>query len=57
MIQAQNVRQTARHLRELARDSDLPDYVERLTKAADELEMRAAELTLHPQESSPLLTF
>jgi hypothetical protein len=44
MTQAQNIFQLALHMRELARDTVLPSYIEILSRAADDLEMRAAEL-------------
>jgi hypothetical protein len=52
MIQAQTARQAALHLRELARDSELPGYAEMLSKAADDLEARANELAITPQARS-----
>jgi hypothetical protein len=44
MTQVQNVYQLALQMRELARDSKLPGYIEMLSRAADDLERRAAEL-------------
>jgi hypothetical protein len=44
MTEAQSVYQTAQYMRELARNSDLPGYIEMLLRAADDLEKRAAEL-------------
>jgi len=38
MTQIQVVHQTALHMRELARDSELPGYAQKLERAADELE-------------------
>ena len=38
MTQIQVVHQTALHMRELARDSELPGYAQKLDRAADELE-------------------
>ena len=38
MTQIQVVHQVALHMRELARDSELPGYVQKLERAADELE-------------------
>ena len=43
MAQAQDVQQMALHMRELARASDMPSYTEMLSRAADDLEQRAAE--------------
>jgi len=52
MIQVQNMRQTVLHLRELARDSELPGYAEMLNNEADDVEMRAIELAIMPQTRS-----
>ena len=38
------VHQTAQHMRELARDSELPGYARKLERAAEELEKLEAEL-------------
>lgn len=38
MTQLQIVHRTALHMRELARDSELPFYAQKLDRAADELE-------------------
>ena len=38
MTQIQVVHQTALHMRELARDSELPGYAQKLERAADDLE-------------------
>lgn len=38
MTQIQVVHRTALHMRELARDSELPGYAQKLERAADELE-------------------
>jgi hypothetical protein len=43
MTQAQQVRQMALHMRELASSSCFPIYIEKLSQAADDLERRAAE--------------
>jgi hypothetical protein len=44
MTQAQKVHQMALQMRELADNSCFPGYMEKLSRAADELERRAAEL-------------
>jgi len=44
MTHLQSVYQLAQQMREQARDAELPSYVEMLSRAADDLEKRAAEL-------------
>ena len=44
MTQVQIVHDTARHMRELARDSELPGYAQKLERAAEELEKLEEEL-------------
>ena len=44
MTQAQRVLDMAHHMRELARDCVLPGYMEKMSRSAEELEQRAAEL-------------
>jgi hypothetical protein len=46
MTQAQDIFQLALRLRELASDSELPGYIEKLFQAAEDLEWRALEVEL-----------
>ena len=47
MTKAQNIFQLALRMRELADDSELPGYIEKLFKAAEDLEWRAVEVEFH----------
>ena len=53
MTQIQVVHQTALHMRELARDSDLPSYAQKLDRAADELEQLERHLKAQSEPHSP----
>jgi hypothetical protein len=44
MTQAQDIFQLALRLRELASETELPDYIEKLFQAAEDLEWRAIEV-------------
>ena len=53
MTHIQVVHQTALHMRELARDSDLPSYAQKLDRAADELEQLERHLKSQSERHSP----
>ena len=53
MTDAERVHQTAVHMRELAQDSSLPDYIEKMLRTADALDQHATELA---RSYTPMLT-
>ena len=53
MTQVHIVHQTALHIRELARDAELPGYAQKLDRAADALEALEAELRTQIDSHAP----
>ena len=46
MTQAETVHEAALHMRDFARETEIPGYAQMFARAADELDKRGAELEL-----------